>query len=278
MRPSARTPACPRSRLPSATIRRACRSLRARGHNAAPPSRRRHRPATWLQCSPAGTLGRLCGRSILASAPLGTLFGRPLLTSSSLGAARTTAIRAIMPSLYFPQRRSHPHLCALWKDDRRVKLHGPEQVSISQRATHAKARNPKASLSNLGQKAAEAGAAARSRIRGAWPQRISIDDAVVMASDSPLERFQKPQGFSVSLSIADPAESLRSADARCPIRNSRASHPQCPPLSRWPAALSVAQTSTEVCLLQYSLELKSGFELRGAAQAKGSCSSRSHEA
>jgi PhnB protein len=45
--------------------------------------------------------------------------------------------------------------------------------------------------------------------------RISIDDAVVMASDSPPEHFHKPQGFSVSLSIADPTEAERKFKALC---------------------------------------------------------------
>src|SRR3569832_1649372 len=39
--------------------------------------------------------------------------------------------------------------------------------------------------------------------------RFSIDGDVLMASDSPPEHFQKPQGFSVSLQIADPAEAER---------------------------------------------------------------------
>jgi len=45
--------------------------------------------------------------------------------------------------------------------------------------------------------------------------RISIGGAVVMGSDSPPERFQKPQGFSVSLSIPDPAEAERKFKALC---------------------------------------------------------------
>jgi PhnB protein len=39
--------------------------------------------------------------------------------------------------------------------------------------------------------------------------RFSIDGHVLMASDSPPEYFQKPQGFSVSLQIADPTEAER---------------------------------------------------------------------
>jgi PhnB protein len=39
--------------------------------------------------------------------------------------------------------------------------------------------------------------------------RISIDGQVLMASDSPPEHFHKPQGFSVSLTIKDPAEAER---------------------------------------------------------------------
>jgi PhnB protein len=39
--------------------------------------------------------------------------------------------------------------------------------------------------------------------------RMSIGGHVLMASDSPPEHFHKPQGFSVSLSVADPAEAER---------------------------------------------------------------------
>jgi PhnB protein len=38
---------------------------------------------------------------------------------------------------------------------------------------------------------------------------MSIGDHVLMASDSPPERFNKPQGFAVSLTIRDPAEAER---------------------------------------------------------------------
>ena len=39
--------------------------------------------------------------------------------------------------------------------------------------------------------------------------RISIDGEVLMASDAPPGHFQKPQGFSVSLQIEDPADGER---------------------------------------------------------------------
>ena len=39
--------------------------------------------------------------------------------------------------------------------------------------------------------------------------RMSIDGQVLMASDSPPEHFHKPQGFSVSLTLSDPAEAER---------------------------------------------------------------------
>ena len=39
--------------------------------------------------------------------------------------------------------------------------------------------------------------------------RMSIGDHVLMASDSPPERFNKPQGVAVSLTIRDPAEAER---------------------------------------------------------------------
>jgi PhnB protein len=39
--------------------------------------------------------------------------------------------------------------------------------------------------------------------------RISIDGDVLMASDAPPEHFHKPQGFSVSLTVGDPADAER---------------------------------------------------------------------
>ena len=39
--------------------------------------------------------------------------------------------------------------------------------------------------------------------------RISIDGEVLMASDAPPEHFHKPQGFSVSLTLGNPAEAER---------------------------------------------------------------------
>ena len=39
--------------------------------------------------------------------------------------------------------------------------------------------------------------------------RISIDGEVLMASDAPPDHFHKPQGFAVSLTVADPAEAER---------------------------------------------------------------------
>jgi PhnB protein len=39
--------------------------------------------------------------------------------------------------------------------------------------------------------------------------RISIDGQVLMASDAPPDHFRKPQGFSVSLTVKDPAEAER---------------------------------------------------------------------
>ena len=43
--------------------------------------------------------------------------------------------------------------------------------------------------------------------------RISIDGQVLMASDSPPDRFHKPQGFSVSLTIHDLADAERKFNA-----------------------------------------------------------------
>jgi PhnB protein len=39
--------------------------------------------------------------------------------------------------------------------------------------------------------------------------RMSIDGQVLMASDAPPEHFHKPQGFSVSLTVKEPAEAER---------------------------------------------------------------------
>jgi PhnB protein len=39
--------------------------------------------------------------------------------------------------------------------------------------------------------------------------RVSIDGKIIMGSDAPPERFQKPQGFSVSLQAADVADAER---------------------------------------------------------------------
>ena len=39
--------------------------------------------------------------------------------------------------------------------------------------------------------------------------RLVVGDQVLMASDAPPERYQKPQGFSVSIGIKDPAEAER---------------------------------------------------------------------
>jgi len=45
--------------------------------------------------------------------------------------------------------------------------------------------------------------------------RMSINGHVLMASDSPPEHFHKPQGFSVSLTVADPAEAELKFKALC---------------------------------------------------------------
>jgi PhnB protein len=39
--------------------------------------------------------------------------------------------------------------------------------------------------------------------------RISIGGEVLMASDAPPDRFHKPQGFSISLTVGDPMEAER---------------------------------------------------------------------
>jgi PhnB protein len=43
--------------------------------------------------------------------------------------------------------------------------------------------------------------------------RIAIGDQVLMASDAPPEHFHKPQGFSISLTVADPADAERKFNA-----------------------------------------------------------------
>jgi PhnB protein len=45
--------------------------------------------------------------------------------------------------------------------------------------------------------------------------RISIDGEVLMASDAPPDHFHKPQGFAVSLTLADPVEAERKFTALC---------------------------------------------------------------
>jgi PhnB protein len=45
--------------------------------------------------------------------------------------------------------------------------------------------------------------------------RILIDGEVLMASDAPPDHFHKPQGFSVSLTFADPGEAERKFAALC---------------------------------------------------------------
>jgi PhnB protein len=39
--------------------------------------------------------------------------------------------------------------------------------------------------------------------------RISVGDTLIMGSDSPPDRYQKPQGFSVAVNTEDPAEADR---------------------------------------------------------------------
>jgi len=45
--------------------------------------------------------------------------------------------------------------------------------------------------------------------------KITIDGEVLMASDAPPGHFQQPQGFSVSLTVADPAEAEQKFKALC---------------------------------------------------------------
>lgn len=62
------------------------------------------------------------------------------------------------------------------------------------------------------------GTPAASQIPTEWQKKIlharmSVGDQVLMASDAPPGRQAKPQGFSVSLSVDDPAEADRIYDA-----------------------------------------------------------------
>jgi PhnB protein len=45
--------------------------------------------------------------------------------------------------------------------------------------------------------------------------RMSLDGALLMASDAPPEHFHKPQGFSVSLTVADLVEAEQKFKALC---------------------------------------------------------------
>ena len=45
--------------------------------------------------------------------------------------------------------------------------------------------------------------------------RITINGQTLMASDTPPEHFHKPQGFSISLTVKDPAEAERKFKALC---------------------------------------------------------------
>jgi PhnB protein len=45
--------------------------------------------------------------------------------------------------------------------------------------------------------------------------RISINGQVFMASDAPPEHFHQPQGFSLCLTVKDPAEAERKFNALC---------------------------------------------------------------
>ena len=59
-----------------------------------------------------------------------------------------------------------------------------------------------------------AGTPAEEHVPAEWRQkilhaRLTVGDAVLMASDAPPGHYQKPQGFSVSIQIKDPAEAER---------------------------------------------------------------------
>ncbi|HXP82859.1 MAG TPA: VOC family protein [Verrucomicrobiae bacterium] len=59
-----------------------------------------------------------------------------------------------------------------------------------------------------------AGTPAEQHVPAEWRNKImhaclTVGDAMLMGSDAPLDRFEEPKGFSVSLMINDPAEAER---------------------------------------------------------------------
>ena|ERR1700732_656929 len=59
-----------------------------------------------------------------------------------------------------------------------------------------------------------AGTPAEAQVPAEWrnkilPTRLAVGDAVLMGSDAPPDRYEKPKGFSVSLQVKDPAEAER---------------------------------------------------------------------
>src|SRR5579863_5569598 len=59
-----------------------------------------------------------------------------------------------------------------------------------------------------------AGTPAEQQVPPEWRNKIMhaslvLGDQVLMGSDAPLEHFEEPKGFSVSLHVADPAEAER---------------------------------------------------------------------
>jgi PhnB protein len=59
-----------------------------------------------------------------------------------------------------------------------------------------------------------AGTPAEEHVPAEWREkiihaRLTVGDQVLMASDAPPDHYQKPQGFSVSIGIKDPAEAER---------------------------------------------------------------------
>jgi len=62
--------------------------------------------------------------------------------------------------------------------------------------------------------APHAGTPAEGHVPAEWRSkilhaRLVVGDAVLMGSDAPPDRYEKPQGFSVSLQVKDPAEAER---------------------------------------------------------------------
>ncbi len=74
---------------------------------------------------------------------------------------------------------------------------------------YEKALGAKTELMFRNEEAPESMPAPPERKKKIMHARMTIDGTVLMASDAPPEHFHKPQGFSVSLTVGEPAEAER---------------------------------------------------------------------